>query len=471
MYLRVINLIFFYFVLSLYFNAYAQQHKLPISKDEIKLTFSPIVNSTAPAVVNIYTRRLVRQTRPSLFNDPFFRRFFGEDLNDLMGLPRSRIQNSLGSGVIVRSDGILVTNNHVISGSDEITVVLSDRREFEASILGTDERTDLAVLKIENPPEDLPALELNYDDRLEVGDLVLAIGNPFGVGQTVTSGIISALARSNIGVSDFRSFIQTDAAINPGNSGGALVGIDGSLVGINTAIYSRDGGSVGIGFAIPVAMVRIVVDSILSHGRAIRGWLGASGQTVSSEFAEALGFKRPMGVIINKVYNDSPADDSGIRIGDVLVTIDGYEIADNDNLRYRLATLPIGKRVNIQVFRNSSRQDLIIKLVEPPEIPSRNQTLIQDSLPPFGGATVANLNPALSEELGIELDDGVIVLEIKRRSYARQVGLSPGDFIIEINGEQISNVFQLDSVLKRRANNWVFKLKRNGKIIQRSIRL
>lgn len=449
----------------------AQIQRVPGSDGEIKLTFAPIVKQTAPSVVNIYTRRVVQQRAPALFNDPFFRRFFGDNLNQRFGMPRERIQNSLGSGVIVRDDGIVITNNHVIADSDEITVVLSDRREFEAEIVGTDERTDLAVLRINNAPEDLPALPLGDADALEVGDLVLAIGNPFGVGQTVTSGIVSAVARSTVGVTDFRSFIQTDAAINPGNSGGALVTIDGSLVGINTAIYSQDGGSVGIGFAIPTAMVRVVLDSILKEGRAVRAWLGASGQSVSSEIAEALGLERPVGVIVNTVRRDSPADKAGIETGDILMSVNGREILDADNLRYRLATLVVGEDAEIMLFRDGRASTVSVGLVPPPEDPPRDETDLADQLPPFGGSTVANINPALAEELGIEAEDGVIVLRLKRRSFARQAGLAPGDLILEINGDDIETVDDLEHVLGRGERSWTFSIKRGGRVVQRSISL
>jgi len=444
---------------------------VPTSDGEIKLTFAPVVKRTAPAVVNIYTRRVVQQRVPSLFNDPFFRRFFGNDFNQRFGMPRERIQNSLGSGVIVRDDGIVVTNNHVIQNSDEITVVLSDRREFAAEIIGTDERTDLAVLRINDAPEDLPALPIGDSDALEVGDLVLAIGNPFGVGQTVTSGIVSAVARSTVGVTDFRSFIQTDAAINPGNSGGALVTVDGNLVGINTAIYSQDGGSVGIGFAIPTPMVRVVLNSILSEGRAVRAWLGAAGQSVSSEIAEALGLGRPLGVIVNKVYVDSPASDAGITPGDVLTHVDGKEILDSENLRYRLATLVVGERATIDLMRDGIARQASVRLVPPPENPPRNETELSDQLPPFGGATVANLNPALAEELGIEPEEGVIILSMKRRSFARRAGLATGDLLLKINGRDIDSVSRLETELNRPTRQWTFSLKRRGRIIQRSIQL
>lgn len=452
-------------------SAVAQIQRVPNSDGEIKLTFAPIVKRTAPSVVNIYTKRVVQQRAPGLFNDPFFRRFFGGDFNQRFGMPRERIQNSLGSGVIVRDDGIVITNNHVIADSDEITVVLSDRREFEAEIVGTDERTDLAVLRINNAPADLPALPLGDADALEVGDLVLAIGNPFGVGQTVTSGIVSAVARSTVGVTDFRSFIQTDAAINPGNSGGALVTIDGSLVGINTAIYSQDGGSVGIGFAIPTAMVRVVLDSILKEGRAVRAWLGANGQSVSSEIAEALGMDRPLGVIVNTVYRGSPAAKAGIEVGDVLMSVNGREILDAENLRYRLATLVVGEDAEVVLFREGAPRTVRVGLVPPPENPPRDETDLPDQLPPFGGSTVANLNPALAEELGVEPQEGVIVLRLKRRSFARQAGLAPGDLILEINRDKIETVNDLEEALARPTRQWTFSIKRGGRIVQRSISL
>lgn len=449
----------------------AQIQRVPNSDGEIKLTFAPVVKRTAPSVVNIYTKRVVKQRTPALFNDPFFRRFFGDDFNQRFGMPRERIQNSLGSGVIVRDDGIVITNNHVIADSDEITVVLSDRREFDAEIVGTDERTDLAVLRINKAPTDLPALALGDADALEVGDLVLAIGNPFGVGQTVTSGIVSAVARSTVGITDFRSFIQTDAAINPGNSGGALVTIDGNLVGINTAIYSQDGGSVGIGFAIPTAMVRVVLNSILKEGRAVRAWLGAGGQSVSSEIAEALGMDRPLGVIVNTVYDNSPAAKAGIEVGDVLMSVNGREILDAENLRYRLATLVVGENAEVVLFREGAPLTVRVDLVPPPEDPPRDETDLADQLPPFGGSTVANLNPALAEELGVESQEGVIVLRLKRRSFARQAGLAPGDLILEINSDKIESVDDLEEALARQARQWTFSIKRGGRVVQRSISL
>ena len=462
---------FFCSFFSFYNYSYAHEVDSLSTHGNSGLTFSHVVKQTSPSVVNIYTSKLIKQRRPTLFNDPFFQRFFGGNLDDSLGLSRERIENSLGSGVIVRADGIIVTNNHVIDGADRITVVLADRREFDALIVGTDKRTDIAVLRIITPPKNLPVLNLEVQDNIDVGDIVFAIGNPFGVGQTVTSGIVSALARSNIGVSDFRSFIQTDAAINPGNSGGALVSIDGNLVGINTAIFSQDGGNVGIGFAIPTVMVKVVVGSILKDGRAIRGWLGAKGQTITSEIADALGLERPIGVIVNKVYDLSPAKKSGIRVGDILLSVNGNDIIDSNNLSYLLATVEVGSKTNLIILRDNIQKNIDIILIPPPERPLRNVKNIEQNIPPFGGIKIANLNPALAEELGVETQEGVIVLSIIRRSFARQIGLLPGDLIIQVNGKKIEKVSDFLKVISKQDREWVFTFNRGGKLIQRSVRL
>ncbi len=285
------------------------------------------------------------RTRSPLFDDPIFRQFFGSQ----MGLPRERVERSLGSGVLVRPDGVVVTNNHVIKDSDAITVVLADRREFEAKLLGADERTDLAVLKIDAGAVPLPVLPLGDSDALDVGDVVLAIGDPFGVGQTVTMGIVSALARTAVGISDYRFFIQTDAAINPGNSGGALIDMAGRVVGINSAIFSQGGGSIGIGFAIPANMVKAVIAGITTGGKPIRPWLGASGQAVTSDMFQALHLDHPVGVLVNSVRAASPAEAAGILVGDVITGIDGREVDDPEALRYRIATKPVDTTVHLTI--------------------------------------------------------------------------------------------------------------------------
>src|SRR5690349_112102 len=354
------------FLLGFTGTGIAQQRALPDSRQQITLSFAPLVKQTAPAVVNIYTRRVVQQRVSPLFDDPFFQRFFGQ--SNPLGMPRERVERSLGSGVIVAADGLIVTNDHVVKDSDQITVVLADRREFEAKVVSTDSKTDLAILRIAPPKgEKLPFLALHDSDDLEVGDLVLAIGNPFGVGQTVTSGIVSALARTAVGVSDFNFFIQTDAAINPGNSGGALVSMDGRLIGINSAIYSRSGGSLGIGFAIPSNMVATVIAAERHGGKLVTPWIGAGGQAVTADMAASLAMERPVGVIISNVYRSGPADRAGLKVGDVITAINGHEVADAQALRFRLATQPIGSTAELSVMRKGEPLKLTLPLAGAPE--------------------------------------------------------------------------------------------------------
>ena len=436
----------------------AQQRLVPESQAEVRLSYASAVREVAPAVVNIYTRRRVAQRQPSFFEDPFFGRLFG---GAPFGLPRERIERSLGSGVIIASGGMIVTNHHVIKGSDEIIVVLSDRREFDAEIVGTDESTDLAVLRIEVEEDPLSFLELGDSDSLEVGDLVLAIGNPFGVGQTVTSGIISALARTSVGLSDVGSFIQTDAAINPGNSGGALVTSDAKLVGVNTAIYSRGGGSIGIGFAIPSNLVRVVVDAIVSGGRAIRPWLGVKGQAVTQDIADSLDLTRPAGVLISELHADSPLQTVGIRSGDVILSVDGHEVFDLQGLRFRFVTRPIGEAVNLKIMRGGRDFFAKVQLIAPPERPPRDiRNITGDN--PLSGLVVGNLSPAFSEELNIDAaKSGVIVLQVGR-GYAARLGLRPGDIVTELNGEKIDTTKRLLVELKKRRGRWKIVIDRGG---------
>src|SRR5215831_13559283 len=299
----------------------AQQRQVPASASQLELSFAPVVKRVAPAVVNVYAARIVANNNPFLA-DPFFRQFFG-------AVPREQVERSLGSGVIIDQAGLVVTNYHVIDGASQIKVALADKREFEADIVLKDQRSDLAVLRVKDANERFPTLEFADSDELQVGDVVLAIGDPFGVGQTVTHGIVSAVARTQVGISDYRFFIQTDAAINPGNSGGALVDANGRLIGINTAIYSRSGGSQGIGFAIPANMVRVVVASAKTGGSAVvRPWLGAKLQEVTPEIADSMGLKRPSGALVANVAAGGPAARAGIKTGDVIVSIDGTVVDD-----------------------------------------------------------------------------------------------------------------------------------------------
>jgi Do/DeqQ family serine protease len=455
--------------------AAAQQRAVPRDPAEIQLSFAPLVKRTAPAVVNIFTRRTVRTVPSPLLNDPFFRRFFGDQFPGAGGAGpggTQRVQNSLGSGVIVEPTGTIVTNHHVIRGADEITVVLADRREFEAQLVRTDERTDLAILKIDPGTERLPALELRDSDDLEVGDLVLAIGNPFGVGQTVTSGIVSAVARTMVGIADYRFFIQTDAAINPGNSGGALVSMDGRLVGINTAIFARDGGgSIGIGFAIPANMVRTVVagTGTGNAGRIVRPWFGAGGQSVTAELAPSLGMPRPIGVLLTTVYPGGPAERAGLKRGDVVTHIDGREIGDTEALRFRIATNPVGVTAKVNVWRDSAERVVNLALVAPPETPPRDATPMRGNHP-LSGATLANLSPALVEELGIDaVPRGVVVLELRRGSPANQIRLQPGDILIHINDREIRSVEDARRITSSVAVPWRIALRRGDRVINLTV--
>ena len=448
----------------------AQPRTVPASRAEKMLSFAPLVKSAAPAVVNIYTRRVVR-ARPAtpLFNDPFFRRFFGDQFQ-FGGQTRDRVQNSLGSGVVVSSDGLIVTNYHVIDKADEITVVLTDRREFEADVVTRDERTDLAVLRIKTGAEKLPFLVLKDSDTLEVGDLVLAIGNPFGVGQTVTSGIVSALARTARGVSDFGFFIQTDAAINPGNSGGALVSLDGGLIGINTAIYSRGGGSNGIGFAIPSNMVATVIGGALKGGEIVRPWIGARGQSVDADIARSLGLPTPSGVLVNSIHPDGPAARAGFKVGDVIVSIEGKKVPDANALRFRIATLSVGRQARIGAIRNSKPFEQQVALIAAPEVPPRDLSLISGNNP-YAGSEVANLSPALAEELALDSEaTGVIVLRLKRRSPADRIGLEAGDILVRLNGQEINSVATLKKLLTRDYSAWRIEINRSGRSLKLFIR-
>src|SRR6476646_1585747 len=348
--------------------AVAQQRAVPESQIAVKQSFAPVVKRAAPSVVNVYVQHRVEQTVSPFFDDPFFGQLFGERF----GIPRERIQNSLGSGVVVDHSGLVVTNNHVIQGSGEaeITVALSDGREFPAKVVLKDDQSDLAVLRLDAKGVQFPSIVFADSDSLEVGDLVLAIGDPFGVGQTVTHGIVSALARTQVGITDYQFFIQTDAAINPGNSGGALVDSSGRLVGINTAIYSRSGGSQGIGFAIPVNMVRVVIASAKGGGSVVRRpWLGAKLQAVTPEIADSLGLKHPAGALVASIINGGPAARAGLRTGDLITAVDTQPVEDPNAFDYRFATKPLGGQTQIVVLRGGRETKVTIALQSAPDAP------------------------------------------------------------------------------------------------------
>ena len=438
----------------------APDKQVPETREQVQMSYAPLVRDVAPAVVNVYTKKTVQ--RGQIMQDLFGRRFrTGPGTQE-------RVQNSLGSGVIVSNEGVIVTNNHVIEGADEFLVVLSDRREYQAELILADDRTDLAVLKIDTDREGLPALDFADTRGVEVGDLVLAIGNPFGVGQTVTSGIISATARTDVGVSDYAFFLQTDAAVNPGNSGGALVNTRGELVGVNTAIFSRSGGSNGIGFAIPSEMVKRVVDAAVNEGMIVRPWLGIKGQSVTFDIARAQGLDRPIGVIISEVYDDGPGDEAGLRRGDLVLEIDGREVFDERGLKFLAATRSPGEEAALTVLRGSRERVINVELAPPPGATEADLVLLEGRHP-FTGAEVAELNPRLAEELGRDpFESGVLVMRVMRRAYARRI-VQTGDIIRSIDGVAINSIGDLERALDREQGRWTIEIDRNGRTIQGTI--
>ena len=440
--------------------ATAQERRAPATHAEVRLSYAPIVKRVAPAVVTISAARVVANSNP-LFNDPFFRRFFGQDF----GMPQERVQRALGSGVIVDASGLIVTNNHVIEGANEVKVSLADKREFEAELVLKDSRTDLAVLRIKDGRERFAAVDLGDSDAIEVGDLVLALGNPFSVGQTVTHGIVSAVARTQVGITDYQFFIQTDAAINPGNSGGPLVDMAGKLVGINTAIFSRSGGSMGIGFAIPVNMVKVVVASAKSGGDAVkRPWFGAKLQAVTPEIAETIGLQRPSGALVATVIKESPAARAGVRTGDLIVAIDEVTVDDPNAFEYRFATKPLGKTTQLKVRRAGREMTLTVSLQTAPATPL--DELVIRSRSPFMGAKVANISPALAEQMRIDISStGVIVVEVPDGSPAANYGFRPGDIIVSVNNETIAKTRDLDQAARAGSRLWRVTIQRGGQRI------
>lgn len=442
---------------------------VPQSQAQIMLSFAPLVKKASPAVVNIFTKKTVAQSRRTIFDDPFFKRFFGRNFGPQQNRPQ--IQNSLGSGVIVDGTGIIVTNFHVVGDADEITVALQDRREFDAKLIVEDERTDLAILKIDVEGEPLPFLEFTDSDTLEIGDLVVAIGNPFGVGQTVTSGIVSALDRSAAVSNDIQSFIQTDAAINPGNSGGALLTMDGKLAGINSAIFSKSGGSLGIGFAIPANMVKAVLTNGLATGKVIRPWLGASGQAVTSDVADGLGLERPGGVLINRVHKAGAAFAAGLRVGDVIVAIDDKDVFGLEALVFRVSSGVLGNEAVLEVVRNGNLTEIIIELKPAPEDPPRN-IMTLTGRQPLAGAIVGNLSPAHALELGMSaFAEGVVVTGINNGSVAARYGLRPRDILLTINSEQIVEVSQAQNALLAAEDSWEISIRRQGRTLSFKVSL
>ncbi len=443
--------------------AQAQQAaQVPSSMSQVKLSFAPLVKKVQPSVVNVYASRTEEVSRNPLFDDPFFRKFFGDGNAQR---PGGQTAQSLGSGVIVDSSGLVVTNHHVIEGMTDVKVALGDKREYEAEIVLRDPRTDLAILRLKGG-HDFPAMELGDSDTVEVGDFIIAIGNPFGVGQTVTQGIISALARTQVGVSDYQFFIQTDAAINPGNSGGAMVGTDGKLVGINSAIYSKSGGSNGIGFAIPVNMVKVVVAAAKGGVTKVkRPWVGADLQSLTKDVADGLGIERPSGALITGVWPNAPASEAGLKSGDVITTVDGLAIDDPEAFGFRLGTKMIGGSANLGIIRAGKVMQVPIKLTAAPETPARQ--LVKISGPsPFSGASFVNISPAVLEEMTLAgLSTGVVAIEVEEGSVAQDVGVQRGDVILSINGIKITNTADMTAATASKHMYWKLTVNRGGQVV------
>ena len=441
--------------------AFAQvERTVPQSQEEIQLSYSPVVQQVAPAVVNVYATRVTQQQ--SGFGDPFFDQFFGR--SPLFN-QRPQTSQSLGSGVIVSADGMILTNNHVVEGATDIRVVLNDGREYPVELVLADPSTDLAVLRAEDGAGEFPFVSFADSDQLEVGDLVLAIGNPFGVGQSVSSGIVSALARTGMGMTDYQFFIQTDAAINPGNSGGALVDMKGQLVGINTALFTRSGGSQGIGFAIPSNMARVIADAGAAGGEIVRPWLGAQMQMLDADLAASLGLVTPRGALVTEIAPDSPAEAAGLASGDVITAIDGVAVQDPEALNYRVATKPVGSVAELTLWRNGAETTAALEMGAPPATSDRQATISGNTR--FAGVSAAELNPALAQQLGLGFStQGVAVVEVEAGSPAARMGLEQGDVIVALNGTEIRDIETFESLASQRPRAWQIILQREGRVIR-----
>ncbi len=435
-------------------NPPVMERVVPSTRGAMMMSLAPVAEAAAPAVVNVFATRFAGRERNRVYDDPQMRRY-GEGLR---GIEPERAAQSLGSGVVVRADGIVVTNNHVIQGADSLRIVTADRREFEATLILADPMTDLAVLRIQGAEEPFAVLPFADTRGVKVGDMVLAIGNPFGLSQTVTSGIVSALARTEVGVSDFSFFIQTDAAINRGNSGGALVDMTGALVGVNTAIYSEDGGSNGIGFAIPAEMVRRVVESALDEGVVVRPWLGVRVQSVNAANARSFGLTRPTGVVVAEVYPGAAAEQAGLRAGDVILTVAGVEVLNENGLRYQYATHAPGQTVALSVRRDGQNVDVATIAAAPPDWEADQRVL--SGRHPLAGAVVISLSPAAAEGEGLDpFLSGVVVTD----TADPRPDLRRGDIIRSVNGVSVRTTSELERALRAgRGEGWRVEIERGG---------
>jgi serine protease Do len=426
------------------------QNALPVSLGNFANGFSAVIKPALPAVVNIRTSKIVKpqanQMSP-MFNDPMFRQFFGDQFGQ-GGKPHAEREQSLGSGVIITPDGTIITNNHVIDGATDIKVQLSDKRDFNAKLIGADPKSDIAVLKIEG--KDLPTLPLGDSSQLNVGDLIFAIGDPFGVGETATMGIVSATGRSRLGIEEYENFIQTDAAINPGNSGGAMIDIHGNLVGINTAILSHggSGGNEGVGFAIPMSMAKPVMDQILAHGKVVRGYLGVHIQDFSAELAKSFNFNQSGGVLIGDVSPNTPAASAGLKKGDVIVKLNGQAVSDNNDLRNTISQMAPGTTVKLDIWRDGKTQDYNVTLGELPAEKAAAEGSEETGSGEIQGIEVQEVNPDILQQLNLPAGTrGVVVTSVDPSSAAAAAGVSRGDVIQEINHKPVASAAQYKQLM------------------------
>ncbi|MCX7952639.1 MAG: Do family serine endopeptidase [Deltaproteobacteria bacterium] len=434
------------FVFLLILSAFCQDTLVQMSE-----RFQSIAKEVTDSIVSI--QAFVKNQRPNL-NDPFFdqfRRFFGDDFFENFPMPGDNVEPALGTGVIISEDGHVVTNDHVAGRAEKIRVTFSDGKEEFAELVGSDSRTDIAVLKVKR--KDLRPAKLGDSDALSVGEWVLAIGNPFGLTNTVTAGIVSAKGRSLLGGNQYEDFIQTDAAINPGNSGGPLVNLKGEVVGINTAIFSRSGGYMGIGFAIPSNMVRNVVDQILKKGKVVRGWLGVSIQKLTPELSESFGYNSTRGVLVGQVQPNSPASKAGLETGDIIAYVDDIEITDTNQLRNLIASKQPGSSVNVRIFRKGKFKNFKVTLGELPETEQVAGSKRERSEGVFEklGLALQNLTPEAARQLGTSRRSGVVVVRVRPGSMAQLSGFAPQDIIIEANGSEINNLEDLNRVVTKEA--------------------
>jgi serine protease Do len=420
-----------------------EQGRGPVLQGEV--SYADVVAQVAPSVVTIRSERVVRQTASPMFNDPFFQQFFGMQGHNIK--PQPREEGALGSGVIVSPDGYILTNAHVVEGATKITVELTDRRTFVAKLIGSDQPSDLAVLKID--ANGLHPLPLGDTSQVRVGDVVLAIGNPLGVGQTVTMGIISAKGReTSVSDGSFEDFLQTDAPINQGNSGGALVNTRGQLIGINSQILSPSGGSIGIGFAIPSNMAQNVMAQLIKTGKVRRAMLGVTVQSVNSELAQSLGLHDVRGALVSTVEPDSPAQRAGIERGDVIMRFDGQPVADSNDLRNRVASTLPGTKATVMVVRNGRDVTKDVTLGELSETKMASNDQNGGSSGDNYGLSVAPLTPGLAGQMGVKAEHGLVVEQVAPASAASDAGLQSGDVIVEVNHQPVNNVTQFRDALK-----------------------